>query len=197
MRQLKFEIPQNFGQCRFNILITPGWHLVFLYFCILFCILFVVVVQVFCVSMPSCLSRRRHTEQELRRNSSRFSAIQIPPVCCADAAGWGFPAPHFIEAFGPEDEEVLKWFNSPRVAKFPPCFRCGLVSECYCANNDMLQEQIANWLSFRKALCILCDLGSLGMMDLDLDGFGISGFVWQGLGRNCELQQGVAPAGGG
>lgn len=87
--------------------------------------------EVFCVSMPSCRSRRRHSEQELIR--------------------WGFPAPHFVEAFGPEDDEVLEWFNSPRVAKFPPCFRCGLVSECCCANNDMLQEQIANWLSFRKA----------------------------------------------
>ncbi|CAK9054191.1 unnamed protein product [Durusdinium trenchii] len=81
--------------------------------------------------MPSCSARRRHMEHELSR--------------------WGFPAPRFVEAFGPEDEEVLKWFNSPRVAKFPPCFRCGLVSECCCANNDMLQEQIANWLSFRKA----------------------------------------------
>lgn len=87
--------------------------------------------EVLCVSMPSCSARRRHMEHELSR--------------------WGFPAPRFVEAFGPEDEEVLKWFNSPRVAKFPPCFRCGLVSECCCANNDMLQEQIANWLSFRKA----------------------------------------------
>lgn len=87
--------------------------------------------EVFCVSMPSCRSRRCHTEQELK--------------------SWGFPAPRFVDAFGPEDDEVLTWFNSPRVAKFPPCFRCGLVAECCCANNDMLQEQIANWLSFRKA----------------------------------------------
>jgi hypothetical protein len=28
-------------------------------------------------------------------------------------SGWGFPAPHFVEAFGPEDDEVLEWFNSP------------------------------------------------------------------------------------
>eukprot|EP00439_Symbiodinium_sp_Y106_P079249 s444_g17.t4 len=102
--------------------------------------------EVLCISLPSCKSRRRHTEKEL--------------TC------WGFPLPRFVEALGPNDEEVLRWFNSPslggksenvscflslRVAKFPPCFRCGLVTDCCCANNDMLLEQVANWLSFRKA----------------------------------------------
>ncbi|CAE7465751.1 unnamed protein product [Symbiodinium natans] len=87
--------------------------------------------EVLCISLASCKSRRRHTEKELQ---------------C-----WGFPMPRFVEAFCPNDEEVLRWFNSPRVAKFPPCFRCGLVTECGCANNDMLLEQVANWLSFRKA----------------------------------------------
>eukprot|EP00930_Biecheleria_cincta_P102267 TRINITY_DN93958_c0_g1_i1.p1 TRINITY_DN93958_c0_g1~~TRINITY_DN93958_c0_g1_i1.p1 ORF type:complete len:541 (+),score=86.66 TRINITY_DN93958_c0_g1_i1:30-1652(+) len=84
-----------------------------------------------CVSLPSCRQRRRHTEMELER--------------------WGFPEPKFVDALGPEDDEVLRWFNSPKVAKFPPCFRCGLDSECVCNNNCMLLEQIANWLSFRKA----------------------------------------------
>lgn len=58
--------------------------------------------------------------------------------------------------------DVSSFVAFRRVAKFPPCFRCGLVAECCCANNDMLQEQIANWLSFRKAWkvtqmwCLIC-----------------------------------------
>ncbi|CAJ1382189.1 unnamed protein product [Effrenium voratum] len=93
--------------------------------------------EVLCVSLAACQSRRRHTELELSR--------------------WGFPAPHFVDAFGPSAAEVLQAFNSPRVAKFPPCFRCGMVDDCCCANNDMLLEQIANWLSFRKAWAIIAD----------------------------------------
>lgn len=85
---------------------------------------------VLCVSLKSCRQRRRDTERQL--------------------AIWGFPPPRFIDAFGPTDDEVLRWFNSPRVAKFPPCFRCGCLN-CDCLNNVLILEQIANWMSFRKA----------------------------------------------
>lgn len=86
---------------------------------------------VLCVSLPRCAERRAHTAREL--------------------AAWGFPAPRFVDALCPDDLQVLEWYNSPRVAKYPPCFRCGNIMTCYCPNNVMLIEQVANWLSFRKA----------------------------------------------
>lgn len=86
---------------------------------------------VLCVSLASCRERREHTAREMQN--------------------WGFPEPHFVDALGPQDEKVLDWFNSKRVAKFPPCFRCAKVEDCRCRNNVMLLEQVANWLSFRKA----------------------------------------------
>ena len=36
-------------------------------------------------------------------------------------------------------EELQPSQHPRRVAKFPPCFRCGLVTDCGCANNDMLR----------------------------------------------------------
>lgn len=87
---------------------------------------------VLCVSLPTCQDRREHTKREL--------------------ASWGFPAPRFVDAYCPNDREPLEWFNSSKVFKFPPCFRCrGPIMRCYCPNNVMLIEQVANWLSFRKA----------------------------------------------
>ena len=58
--------------------------------------------EVLCVSMPKCGSRRRHTALELSR--------------------WGFEQPRFIDAYGPEDEEVLRWFNSPCPGQSHTCF---------------------------------------------------------------------------
>ncbi|CAK0876100.1 unnamed protein product [Prorocentrum cordatum] len=83
---------------------------------------------VLCVSLASCAARREHTLREL--------------------GAWGLPrrAPA-VEA----DLEVLEWYNSDRVAKYPPCFRCGGIMTCLCPNNVLLVEQVANWLSFRRA----------------------------------------------
>lgn len=88
---------------------------------------------VLCVSLPRCSERREHT--------------------CKELFEWGFPEPYFCRAYGPNDYEVLEWFNSERVHKFPPCFRCGDPGtyRCDCDNNVLLLEQVANWLSFRKA----------------------------------------------
>merc|ERR1711939_602899 len=86
---------------------------------------------VLCVSLLSCSDRRDYT--------------------CQQMEAWGFPAPRFVDAFCPSDLEVLDWINSSRVAKFPPCFRCGEAAWCFCRNNVIIVEQLANWLSFRKA----------------------------------------------
>lgn len=53
----------------------------------------------------------------------------------------------FFEATHFEDPKVLELYNSGKVLKFPPCFRC-FKKRCCCENNFLTKYQIANWLSF-------------------------------------------------
>jgi GR25 family glycosyltransferase involved in LPS biosynthesis len=53
----------------------------------------------------------------------------------------------FFEATHYEDPKVKELYDSGKVLKFPPCFRC-LKKRCSCENNFLTKFQIANWLSF-------------------------------------------------
>lgn len=53
----------------------------------------------------------------------------------------------FFEAIHYEDPKVQELYDSGKVLKFPPCFRC-LKKRCSCENNFLTKFQIANWLSF-------------------------------------------------
>ncbi len=46
-----------------------------------------------------------------------------------------------------DNSAVLQAFRGGVVRGFPRCFRCGL-PRCDCANNVLVPQQIANWLSF-------------------------------------------------
>ena len=55
----------------------------------------------------------------------------------------------FFEATHYEDPKVQELYDSGKVLKFPPCFRC-LKKRCSCENNFLTKFQIANWLSFLR-----------------------------------------------
>jgi len=53
----------------------------------------------------------------------------------------------FINAQGPTSEAVKNIYRKGLVKGYPGCFRCGEHS-CYCENNILIPQQVANWVSF-------------------------------------------------
>jgi GR25 family glycosyltransferase involved in LPS biosynthesis len=86
---------------------------------------------VFCLSMPASADRRRHIQKHL------------PAV--------GIERFEFFDAVGPDDPEVQRLYAEDKVARYPPCFRCGELTcgrdDC---NNVLIPEQVATCVSFLR-----------------------------------------------
>lgn len=65
----------------------------------------------------------------------------------AHFADIGITGYRFHTAIRHDDTRVVDSYNAGQVKRYPPCFRCGNVS-CECANNILVPQQVANWLSF-------------------------------------------------
>jgi GR25 family glycosyltransferase involved in LPS biosynthesis len=87
--------------------------------------------QVFCLSMPASTDRRQHIQKHL------------PAI--------GIECFEFFDAVGPHDPEVKALYANDKVARYPPCFRCGQLTcgsdEC---NNVLVSAQVATCVSFLK-----------------------------------------------
>lgn len=94
----------------------------------------------FCLSMPSSQDRRQHIE-------SHFGTL-------------GIEGYEFFDAVGPDDPEVQELYASGRVAKYPPCFRCGELTcgsdDC---NNVLIPAQVATCVSFQRLWRHILDRG--------------------------------------
>ncbi|MHA7898250.1 MAG: glycosyltransferase family 25 protein [Henriciella sp.] len=55
----------------------------------------------------------------------------------------------FVSAIPHTDEIVQRYYENGSVQEYPACFRCHQL-ECECANNVIIPQQVANWLSFIK-----------------------------------------------
>jgi len=86
---------------------------------------------VFCLSMPASADRRRHIQKHL------------PAL--------GIERFEFFDAVGPDDPEVQRLYAEDKVARYPPCFRCGELTcgsdDC---NNVLIPEQVATCVSFLR-----------------------------------------------
>lgn len=84
---------------------------------------------VFCLSLPSSTDRRRHIE-------SHFRDVGIERY-------------QFFDATGKDDPAVAALYESGKVARYPPCFRCGALAcgrdDC---NNVLIPAQVATFISF-------------------------------------------------
>ncbi len=60
----------------------------------------------------------------------------------------------FVEAIPYFHRSVGQVYLDEGVAPFPPCFRCG-EDKCNCANNVLIPQQVANWLSFQSIWSLL------------------------------------------
>ena len=61
-----------------------------------------------------------------------------------------------IDAVSHEDKDVKEMYRNNKVKTFPPCFRC-LKEKCNHENNYLAPRQIANFLSFKKIMEIICE----------------------------------------
>ena len=86
--------------------------------------------DIFCISLEHRSDRREHIEHEFERVGIRDFT--------------------WVKAFDKDSDEVADLFNSDRVMKYPPCFRCGR-DQCNCANKKLFPAQIGNWLSHQSA----------------------------------------------
>jgi GR25 family glycosyltransferase involved in LPS biosynthesis len=106
---------------------------------------------VFCLSMPSSVERRRHIQKHL------------PAL--------GIERFEFFDAVGPDDPEVQRLFAEDKVARYPPCFRCGELScgrdDC---NNVLIPEQVATCVSFLRLWrhVLEADLNTVLVMEDDV-----------------------------
>ncbi|MCH9750587.1 MAG: glycosyltransferase family 25 protein [Alphaproteobacteria bacterium] len=55
----------------------------------------------------------------------------------------------FVSAVDHRSQLVEKLYRQEKVHRYPGCFRCGQ-TKCPCANNILIPQQVANWLSFKK-----------------------------------------------
>tara|TARA_Y100000052_G_scaffold27206_1_gene34177 strand:+ start:255 stop:1841 length:1587 start_codon:yes stop_codon:yes gene_type:complete len=62
----------------------------------------------------------------------------------------------FVQAVPADSALVYALYAKGRVKGFPECFRCFKVA-CECANNILIPQQVANWLSFKKIWEIVAD----------------------------------------
>lgn len=71
-------------------------------------------------------------------------------------AAVGLTTYRFEDAIAADAPEVRRFYREDLVARFPPCFRCGR-PECHDANNILIPQQVANFLSFRRLWAGLAD----------------------------------------
>jgi hypothetical protein len=85
----------------------------------------------FCLSLPESADRRRDMAE-------RFEALGIVHY-------------EFFDAVGPDHHEVRSLYEAGKVARYPPCFRCGELScgrdDC---NNVLVPAQVATCVSFQR-----------------------------------------------
>ena len=62
----------------------------------------------------------------------------------------------FVQAVPADSALVYAMYAKGRVKSFPECFRC-FKAACECANNILIPQQVANWLSFKKVWEIVAD----------------------------------------
>ena len=84
---------------------------------------------IFCLSLPSSTDRRQHIERHFRE--------------------LGIEGYEFFDATGSDDPAVAAMYESGKVARYPPCFRCGALAcgrdDC---NNVLIPAQVATFVSF-------------------------------------------------
>ena len=85
------------------------------------------IAKTIVLSLASDIERRKHIEEH-------FPSIGIINY-------------EFFEAIGSESKAVREFYRSGGVCTYPPCFRCHQET-CDCANNIIIPQQVANWLSF-------------------------------------------------
>lgn len=85
------------------------------------------VKKVYVINLKHCTDRRRHIEEEFKRE--------------------GILNYEIFEATSKDSVEVQDIMMSDFVMKYPPCFRCRRV-KCRCENNILINSQIGNWCSF-------------------------------------------------
>ena len=83
--------------------------------------------KIYCLSIEHDAQRREHITKEFQRV--------------------GITTYRFWDAYTPDSQEVIDFFNNGKVQSFPPCFRCGNVY-CDCANNILTPPQVSNFLGF-------------------------------------------------
>jgi GR25 family glycosyltransferase involved in LPS biosynthesis len=98
-----------------------------------------ILSKVVVLSMPEDVLRKQHI-------SKHFEEIGIKQF-------------DFFEALGPLSKEVISAYNLGLVKPFPGCFRCG-EQQCDCANNLLIPQQVANFLSFKSIWESLRNTGS-------------------------------------
>ena len=87
----------------------------------------IAIQSIFVVSLDMDFARKAHIQSHL------------PAI--------GFNNFEFVPATDHQAASVRALYREGRVLEYPNCFRCGQRS-CACANNILIPQQVANWLSF-------------------------------------------------
>jgi hypothetical protein len=94
----------------------------------------------FCLSLPSSLDRRHYMTRQFRR--------------------LGIDRYEFFDATDKDDPAVTSLYDSGKVARYPPCFRCGELAcgrdDC---NNVLIPAQVATFISFSNLWRHILDTG--------------------------------------
>jgi len=87
--------------------------------------------RVFCISLPNSINRREHI-------LNHFTEMGIDRY-------------EFFDATDKSDAVVSEYFSNGKVAKYPPCFRCGKLScgddKC---NNVLIPQQVATFIIYLR-----------------------------------------------
>lgn len=94
------------------------------------------LAEVLVVSLDSDTERKQHVQQHFNE--------------C------GLTDYRFVQAVPANSALVYAMYAKGRVKSFPECFRC-FQPACECANNILIPQQVANWLSFKKVWEIVAD----------------------------------------
>jgi GR25 family glycosyltransferase involved in LPS biosynthesis len=85
---------------------------------------------IFVISMPESTDRREHIERTFRNR--------------------GITGYAYVDGVRPDSLEVEGAYETGRVKRYPPCFRCGQIG-CGCPNNVLVPAQVATFFSHAAA----------------------------------------------
>lgn len=85
---------------------------------------------IYVISMPESTDRREHIERSFRRR--------------------GITGHSYVDGVRPDSPQVEEAYETGRVKRYPPCFRCGQVG-CACPNNVLVPAQVAAFFSHAAA----------------------------------------------